>query len=545
MAIKLTKFAKNSRVSVIGAGISGLSYAYFLAHLRPDLNIKIFEQQSRVGGFINTTTANTETQKITGLSSTSALRMERGPRTLRGVSAGTLIIIDLLKRMGMINQLCGVPIDSPGNKKYLLTKHKGNDTQLGMVTGDLLEVPSPGCKMSTILSFFASSYGKIIMLAILRDYFFKSDGKELDGMSVEEFFNRHFGKDLINEVGSALMYGIYAADVGDLNVNNVMPAMVQLEKEGGSIIKTAMKRRKNKSKDSVRNRLDDSVQSYVDLFGSEFDMNELSTLLKKYPMLTLDAGLESFCDGLRDHLPKNVELVIGDGVKQIVNNGDKVTILTKSEIQHESDYVRSTINTLHLSKMVQDGELQQKLSEFEYTSVGVCNVLLPYNAKEKEGFGFLVPKAQFNQSKLMGVIFDSDVAKYSVGIFNKNEPQENGNTDDDCFTRATMMLNVARGSRCQGATISESHARRVVQDTFTNVLGNGQELKPGWASELGMCWDAIPLYDSDFNERRALVQQQIASVYGGKVVLGGMVFARGVGVPDAVVSSWTGAVESV
>lgn len=538
----LAKLAQNSKVSVVGAGISGLTYAYFLAHLRPDLTIKIFERQSRVGGYINTTKANKETQRITGLSSSSSLRMEKGPRTLRGVSPGTLIIVDLLKRIGMINQLRGVPIDSPGNKKYLLTKHRGNDTQFGLVTGDLIEVPSPGCKLSTIVKFFATSYGKIIMLSIFRDYFFKPDGKALDGMSVEEFFTRHFGKELINEIGSALMYGIYAADVSDLNVNNVMPSLVQLEKEsGGSIIKALLNRnKKNKDKEDATTpniaAVDANVQSYVDFFGSEFNMTELSTLLKKYPMLTLEQGLGSLCDGLRDHMPGNVELAIGEGVDEIIDNGNKITLVTNKG-KYECDFVRSTINTLYLSKMIQDEKLREKLAEFEYTSVGVCNVLLPYKAKEYEGFGFLVPKSQLNNSKLMGVIFDSDVDTHSVGLFNKDPtpPQDS----QQPYTRVTMMLKVDRGlKKPKQVTISGSHFRHVVQDTFTNVLGTGQELRPGWACESGIWWDSIPLYDSAFNERRVQTTHLLGRLFGGKLSMGGMVFAPGVGVPDAVVGSW-------
>jgi oxygen-dependent protoporphyrinogen oxidase len=565
------KLAANSRVSVIGGGISGLSFAYFLGKLRPDVKITIFEKENRVGGYINTCRASLESEKITGIHSKNGLKMEKGPRTLRGVSSGTLIIVDLMKKMGILGQLRGIDLKSEANKKYLVIENKNNSNiQIGQVKGELIEVPGPGCKLSTFGKFLTSPLGKIILIGILKDLIFKKDGKNIDNMSVEEFFTRHFGKEMINDIGSALMYGIYAADVSNLNAKNVMPAMVEIEKEGGSIIKTllskAFKKKKDPNNDITTNKqivkIDENVQTYIDKFGSEFDMGELSKLLKNFPMLVLNDGLSTLCYGIRDNLPKNVKIVIGDGVSNIRRNDENFNVETVEGNTYEFDHVRSTVKTLALGKMLENNSVKEVLNDFKYTSVSVYNVLIPSkHVKMYTGFGFLVPKARFNQqSRIMGVIFDSDVEEHSKLIFpddHNDNDNDNLNQDKDkllskttitspekeSFTKVTFMFNIDPNRRIEPTSATVQQALR---ETFTNLLGN-DSLPKDIALEGITWWDAIPLYDvrisDSFDERREAAKKLLMDTYSENLSLGGTIFAPGVGVPDAVIGSLRGACE--
>ena len=45
----------NSRIAIIGAGITGLSAAYYLHRQRPDLQISVLESSSQAGGILQTT----------------------------------------------------------------------------------------------------------------------------------------------------------------------------------------------------------------------------------------------------------------------------------------------------------------------------------------------------------------------------------------------------------------------------------------------------------------------------------------------------------
>lgn len=580
----LTKLRQNSRVSVIGGGISGLSFAYFLGKLRPDIKITIYEKDNRVGGYINTCQANEKTENDTGLHDKLSLKMEKGPRTLRGISSGTLMIIDLLNKFNKLDQLRGVHSGSTGNKKYLLRDIKSSYTQFGQMTGELIEVPGPNCGLSTTLNFLFNNYGKIILLSIIKDFFFKETeldkdklNEKLDNMSVEEFFNRHFDNKLINEIGSALMYGIYAADSADLNVNCVMKRMVDLEKYKGSLIKSLISKNKNKNKNSNDKEkdkltLDKDIQLYINKFGTEFNLLNLSKLLKKFPMLSLTDGLSVLCDGIKDNLPPNVYLKLDEEVKSINKKGDKMIIKVKGDQNGvEFDHVRSTINSCILGNMIGDPKISEKLKDFKYTSVTVCNVLIPKNhIKKYQGFGFLVPKIKFNkQARVMGVIFDSDVEENSSLIFpkgNKSIPRilkcesefnqnnivefekniinENNKQQSGC-TKVTLMLNIDNKDRIE---VTNSRLRKIVEETFINILGfDLTQLKVingnNWSLEKDTLWDSIPLYDIQGEGFIVRKRELLKMIKDEPLSLGGMTFASGVGVPDNVVSSMKAAVD--
>ena len=578
----LKQLATNSRVSVIGGGISGLSFAYFLGKLRPDVKVTVYEQQGRVGGYIQTSRANEQTQKQTGCVGERALKMEKGPRTLRGVSPGTLILVDLLKKMGRLGQLRGVHLGSKGNRKYLVKRYADGSAQMGQVTGELIEVPGPGCRLSTVGKFLASDLGRIGVAGFVKDLFFRpdvGDDKRLENMSVEEFFTRHFGRRMITDIGSALMYGIYAADVADLNVQSVMPGLVELERQDGSVARSMLKRMFRPKQEQKGSSLDEDLQLYVDRLGSDFDLANLAVLLKKFPMLALTDGLSALCEGLRGSLPENVKVVTDSGVEKIcagagiANGGAVITFEDGSE--EACDHVRSTASAHVFGSLVSDTEpeLAQQLAEFRYTSVTVCNVLIPQrDVKQYEGFGFLVPKASFSRdARVMGVIFDSDVEEHSSVLFpggggahgiptvltapspaDGKTPSADETTDavraverdivrqehsppgSADFTKVTFMLNVAGG---RAPTVSQ--LRQVVAETFANLLGGGP-LPASWALERTTLRESIPLYDvagEGFPRRRAAVETAIGERFGGRVSVGGMTFARGIGVPDAVVSS--------
>lgn len=590
---KSIKLARNSKVSVIGGGISGLSFAYFLGKLRPDVRIKIFEKQGRVGGYINTVKANEETRSKTGLDTGNAAKMEKGPRTLRGVSSGTLIIVDLLNKMGLLGQLRGISKQSEANKKYLLTDASHGDTQIGEMRGRLLQVPGPGTGIGNAikihLNFFKSKPGKAAFKGFFNDLmFFKKetnyDVKMLDNMSVETFFKRHFGSGMMNEMGSALMYGIYAADVKDMNVNCVMPKMVELEKatESGSIVKATYRKIKDmlaKKKEDEKmgkkiSNLDEDVNGYLKRFGSDFNLENLSVLLKRFPMLMLGDGLSVLCEGLKNNMPGNVEVVIGDGIKKIAEKDGKMIIESEKGDVEAFDHVRSTINANILGKIIGGSceKVSKRLDDFKYTSVTVCNVLIPRgDVKKYQGFGFLVPKAQFNgNARVIGVIFDSDVENYSCEIFPGSVPKlllkdvvkdvgtddiktlckeiverdenENVSMDNKKYTKVTFMLNIDRKNKIDATDL---RVRRIVQETFANILGGDLSRSTNWAIEKNTWWDSIPLYDiqgEGFPARKDAVEKEVSEEFGGKLSLGGMTFALGVGVPDNVVSSLRAAV---
>lgn len=569
--------SKNSRVAVVGGGISGLTFAYFLGRLRPDVKITVFEKESRVGGYINTASASEKTKRESRCTSARGLKMEKGPRTLRGVSPGTLIIVDLLKKMGLLGELRGVHVGSEGNKKYLLSSKNGYVTQMGEMKGELIEVPGPGCSLGTMWTFFTSPLGSIILVALVKDAFFRPDGRSVDNMSVEEFFTRHFGARMIHDIGSALMYGVYATDAAKLDVNCVMPAMANLERHGaghGSLVRGMLLKSVARGEEPVA-AVDDAVQAYVDGFGSELHMENLRVLLKKFPMLALTNGLSVLCQGLRENMPGNVAVVTGHDVQSVRRRDASTMVVSTAEGgEHECEHVRSTVGALELSRLLRGepySQLCEALSEFKYTSVAVCNVLIPRaNVKKVRGFGFLVPKSQFSAgARVMGVIFDSDVEEHSSVLFPAGalpgvlcsprgppakhnfvgdaereiaaregrdlvSPSLAGPGAQEAFTKMTLMVHLDNHR-----VPALSRVKMSVHEILDNLLG-AHEVDGPVSVERTPLLDCIPVYDvegdSGYVGRRRRVFD-LLHAHGSRLSVGGMTFAQGVGVPDGVVSS--------
>ncbi|KNC26685.1 hypothetical protein FF38_07955 [Lucilia cuprina] len=100
---------KGETLSVIGAGISGLSLAWFTAKSRPDVKVEIYEPKDRVGGWMGS--------KQIDLPDGSKTVFESGPRTLIPFHVGTVLIQQMLSTMNKQYILNGLPFASDTNQK--------------------------------------------------------------------------------------------------------------------------------------------------------------------------------------------------------------------------------------------------------------------------------------------------------------------------------------------------------------------------------------------------------------------------------------------
>lgn len=112
MLSPLTALPKNAKVAVGGSGIAGLSFAYFLAKMRPDVSVTLYEKAARNSGWIN----SWQTKDKNG----QPVMIERGPRTLRGVSDGTVMMIDAMKDLKSLDIVHFIEHNSDADKKFLL-----------------------------------------------------------------------------------------------------------------------------------------------------------------------------------------------------------------------------------------------------------------------------------------------------------------------------------------------------------------------------------------------------------------------------------------
>lgn len=531
MILKVRKVPINGRVAVVGAGISGLTYSFFLKKLRPDIKITIFESSLRVGGWISS-------RKL-DLKDGSEVSLEKGPRTLRVANDGTLLIIDILKQLGATNQIYGMKKDSVANRKFLLTNNN-----------ELLAVPY---SMKTTISFLGSGIVNDVLKGLLLEPFRSKRARGDE--SVAQFFKRRLGNEaLTNNIISAIYHGIYAGDVAHLSIQSLMPKMVEIEKNYGSLLRGAIARRKSGTKAPA---LCDDLRQYSQKISPSSNLEELKDHLKGINLIRLQDGLETLPNCVAASIKGSVDLRLGSEVTHIDPSTGSVNVKNRVE---RFDHIRSTINTNKLLELLSDDEMKDVLS-LDYVSVLLANIytkkpiIIP---KGQHGFGFLVPKSHPNEECLLGTIFDSDIEIYTEPIFQNAIQRKSWETPT--YNKVTLMIggHFYNDRNVPSGKIIEKKIKNILQGIF-DIRGTDHNLlfeNPAKLFPKNMALKAndvlisynlhencIPQYNVGYEQKKALISSLIASKYDNRLSLGGMAFGEGVGVPDCVMCSLGHALE--
>ncbi|MBS0656182.1 MAG: protoporphyrinogen oxidase [Verrucomicrobia bacterium] len=192
------------KVAIIGAGIAGLSLAWFLQQNSSTLDISIFDEKERVGGQLYTLEKNGQ-------------RYECGPRSLRTKGAGK-IILDLIEELGITEEVIEAREES--RTRYLVHK------------GALEPVPS------SLYALCSSSLGRMCLKACIKELFIPR-GRQ-DDESVASFFERRFGRSMVSRCIDPLTYGIYGADPHSLSMQSCFGSIYEKEKKFGSVVLGAL-----------------------------------------------------------------------------------------------------------------------------------------------------------------------------------------------------------------------------------------------------------------------------------------------------------------
>lgn len=188
-------------IIVLGAGISGLAAAWYLK--KEGIQTLVLEKDKEVGGKIKSYQAN-------------GFVIERGPNSLL-LREDVLNLLDDLK---LTDQL--VPANDVSKNRQILW-----DNKLHAIS------PSP---LSILKTPLLSLGGK---LRLFRELGVRSSSPK--GETTYEFFTRRFGKQLATRIAGAMISGIYAGDIRELEMEAIFPQIVVMEKEHGSIIRGMMK----------------------------------------------------------------------------------------------------------------------------------------------------------------------------------------------------------------------------------------------------------------------------------------------------------------
>ena len=198
------------RVAVIGGGIAGMAAAFELEKARAagaDVEYTLFEARERLGGSLASETVN-------------GVVLERGPDSfLSEKPAGA----ELCRELGLTDQL--TPSNDANRKTYIVVKNR----LVPLPDGLMFLIPTK--LVPTALSGLFSPATKIRMaLELLHPP--RPSGQD---ESVAALVLRHFGQEAVDRLADPLLSGIYGGDATQLSARTVLPKLVEMETQYGSL----------------------------------------------------------------------------------------------------------------------------------------------------------------------------------------------------------------------------------------------------------------------------------------------------------------------
>jgi oxygen-dependent protoporphyrinogen oxidase len=334
-------------VVVVGSGISGLTFAYRLERLRPDVDVTVLEREPSVGGVIRT-------------ESTDGFRVEAGPN---GFLDNKPAVLDLCRELGIEGQL--VPAsESASRNRFLFLQDR-----LRQLPGGLLPF-----LRSSLLSWRAK-------LAVLTERF-RRRGPDVSDESVDAFARRRVGGEVAEKLVDAFVTGIYAGDPELLSVRAAFPRLSAFERDFGSVTRGLRADRQKRKATGTRS----------------------SGRMWSFPR-----GLQTLIDAIRARL-RNAPRT-GSGAVKLDRRSPGWKIQSADGVAHAADAVVLTCPAPEQAALLCpfDAELGKLVGRIAYNRIAV--VALGYSSGEVpgrlDGFGYLSP--QRSRRDVLGVQWCSSI----------------------------------------------------------------------------------------------------------------------------------------
>jgi oxygen-dependent protoporphyrinogen oxidase len=355
-------------VAIIGAGITGLTAAFYLKC--KGVPVTVYEASGRVGGVIQSLRKD-------------GFLAEFGPNTLLETSPK---IGQLVRDAGL--QSRRLDPDAKAEARYVVRYRRP------------VEMPAKP------LGFFTTElFSWKAKLAVLREPFIKPrrDGVE---ESIAQFVVRRFNQEFLDHAIDALVAGIYAGDPCKLSVTHAFPKLKALEDNYGSMIKGQ-------------------------IFGARERKKRGEVAKDRAPKFSFDEGLQVLPDTLAARLGDAVKLNCAVTRLAQTADGWRVTT-SGGEHEHGAVIFCGTANRLAELEVETNAPLSASLSPWDGERVAagrargnsldlaafseiryppVASVVLGFRREEVThpccGFGMLIPKIE--GFKILGTIFSSSL----------------------------------------------------------------------------------------------------------------------------------------
>lgn len=222
------------RCAILGAGISGLSTAYFLQAGMPSAAIDIYDAHTRIGGVI-------KSEKISGCI------VEAGPDSFLTMKKSAARLCGAL---GMGGEMVGS--NDQSRKTFIFQEGELKE----LPDGFFMMVPTKiGPLVTTSLFTWP---GKLEALADLFAY------PEQEDCTVADFLQRRFGTEVLERIAEPMISGIYGADVERLSLQSALPQIWEMQKKGSMILQLLKRRPAASAAESLFTTLENGMESLVE-----------------------------------------------------------------------------------------------------------------------------------------------------------------------------------------------------------------------------------------------------------------------------------------
>ncbi|MAT40848.1 MAG: protoporphyrinogen oxidase [Anaerolineaceae bacterium] len=348
-----TKESIRKQIVVVGAGISGLSAAYYLQKAVAEQNLQadiiLAEAGEHIGGKIKTDYVED-------------FVIEGGPDCFLRQKPWAY---QLAKELGIETGVIGT--NDERRKTFVLDKQK----LVPLPDGVMLIIPT---KIKPFLfSPLFSWPGKLRMGLDLLIPKFVGDEDE----SIGQFVRRRLGKEALEKLAEPLLSGIHVSDPEKQSLLATFPRFRNLEKKHGSLIMGMLAAKRHPAPAPSSNGQPKSLfLSFKEGMGYFVQQLELSlnktTILKNKKLLKLTPGVQH-----------RYQLIFED----------------KTEVQ--ADAVVLAVPSFAAAEILSDfsDDLYNDLLAIPYVSTATISLAYPKSAFPKglEGFGFLVPRTENRQ----------------------------------------------------------------------------------------------------------------------------------------------------
>jgi len=340
----------NTDVVIIGAGLTGLTTAYYLNKKKK--KFIVLEKENRIGGVIKSKSKNN-------------FLFEEGPNT--GV-IGNTTVVELFEELSKTSEL--ELAGSNVKKRFILKNNKWEHLPMGLI--DAIKTP------------LFSTKDKFRVLGEP----FRSVGKN-PHENLASFVKRRLGDSFFNYAIDPFIIGVYAGDPNYLIPKYALPKLYNLEQKYGSLIGGTIKKSFIK-KTAIEKRVSRKVFSFKD------GLSSLTNALFK------SAGVDNFYLNSNNIIVSPVDNIYV--VSYINEKNETITIKTKNVI--------TTVGAFALEPtlpFIEKSEIN-KINSLLYTKVVELAIgFNKWNGIELDGFGGLIPSIE--KRDLLGILYMSSLFK--------------------------------------------------------------------------------------------------------------------------------------